>query len=511
MKRYGIRGFSILCILAATVLCSDFAMGGSTVIRDNRVRDLGVTPALGRGYTLSTNTFQSTCLVNVKKTKPSYDYTYTFHELKSLETGKLIDPNTLSKLTSGAPEAIKDLVDEKIKNIQKTQSVTVYEKKGEETVPVEKKVQTHDIVVIIDVYTYYSSVDEANTRMSETASGLLKKKDIPGFFHSCGSYYVRSICRKSTFFTVYSMVYTDAKDAKRLSDELEKELKNFSVGGSNELRDDADWFASTDSKFEALDSLAKRMNLTISSMAWGLGKDQQATLIAYDLESFRNAVKSAFISMMDDDVGKVDSIEVVPWVENTEFQSVIGLEEETVPADAAKTTPGTTAPVQKQMLYEKKQILNLNAEFLAEIDNNMRNLRNLYFKARICRQHIDQNWKETKQNRLVFKANFAGRYVRNNSGGDPVLLSFLDGQLTTTYIDDLLKSQKQFIEGGGVWGKGANECIRKIITGGIFSRRYYSYPECEALAKQMGVLSNDFLDNYCMPELYPTWYKGPGK
>ena len=53
---------------------------GPTLIKDSRVRDLTATPVLGRGYSISTNTFQSTCLKDVVITEPSYDFQYTFRE-----------------------------------------------------------------------------------------------------------------------------------------------------------------------------------------------------------------------------------------------------------------------------------------------------------------------------------------------------------------------------------------------------------------------------------------------
>ena len=43
-------------------------------ISDDRIRGLDITPVLGRGYSINTNSFQSTCL-NVKDTTvPSYNY-----------------------------------------------------------------------------------------------------------------------------------------------------------------------------------------------------------------------------------------------------------------------------------------------------------------------------------------------------------------------------------------------------------------------------------------------------
>jgi hypothetical protein len=45
-----------------------------TVIEDERVRSLSVTPALGRGYSLLTNTFHSICLDVETPTEGTYNY-----------------------------------------------------------------------------------------------------------------------------------------------------------------------------------------------------------------------------------------------------------------------------------------------------------------------------------------------------------------------------------------------------------------------------------------------------
>ena len=43
-------------------------------VNDDRVRDLGVTPVLGRGFSLMTNTFLATCMESTETTTPSYNY-----------------------------------------------------------------------------------------------------------------------------------------------------------------------------------------------------------------------------------------------------------------------------------------------------------------------------------------------------------------------------------------------------------------------------------------------------
>ena len=67
--------------IAAAVCIASLALdlpiktaGNIYAITDNRVRNLDVTPVLGRGYSIMTNSFQSTCLDVDEITVPSFNY-----------------------------------------------------------------------------------------------------------------------------------------------------------------------------------------------------------------------------------------------------------------------------------------------------------------------------------------------------------------------------------------------------------------------------------------------------
>lgn len=63
----------VLCIgLAASILPG--AYSSPFLLNDDRIRNLDVTPVLGRGYSVMTNTFLSTCLDGAQTTVPSYNY-----------------------------------------------------------------------------------------------------------------------------------------------------------------------------------------------------------------------------------------------------------------------------------------------------------------------------------------------------------------------------------------------------------------------------------------------------
>ena len=66
---------AIKLIGAATfILCPSIINGAPFVISDDRVRSVDITPVLGRGYSIGSNSFQSTCLMVDETTTPSYNY-----------------------------------------------------------------------------------------------------------------------------------------------------------------------------------------------------------------------------------------------------------------------------------------------------------------------------------------------------------------------------------------------------------------------------------------------------
>ena len=458
-----------------------------TVITDNRINDLSITPVLGRGYSISTNTFQSTCLKTINTTEPSYDFTYLFNsiQLEGEGSGELeskIDVKTFSEAFRN--ELLKRLV------------TTDKGRKG-----VEETYFKHNIYVEINLNSYYASLDESQAAMSPSAAKLLMNNDIPGFFASCGSYYVRSIGRNAKFVAIFTYKTKDRKPDKKFEENLEAEINGFGKDISEKVRQDviesaaAALGAKTDREFRKRASSKK---LTINVAAFGLGKNEKATLISYDIDSFKASIAAAFISMQNPRTGKVSSIEVVPWVENTDFQSLIKLEEETEveikPADGA--APGKKK-TRKLLLYEKKNILNMNAEFFAEIERMDRKMLNLYYKAKICRAYIDENWK----NRGILKTEYRKKNVLNNKVGGAYPLVKLDRLLTQKKIDLLLETENRFIYGDGLADKGSSRCMKDIMRLGIFKISYRDIKSCDNVIRKMEDVENQIIENHCMPML----------
>src|SRR5688572_12029079 len=75
---------------------------GPTILRDELVEDTAVTPSLGRGYSMSTNTYQSMCLIDVVATAPSFDFDYTFQEISQEQMYSAASSNSSSGASSSS-------------------------------------------------------------------------------------------------------------------------------------------------------------------------------------------------------------------------------------------------------------------------------------------------------------------------------------------------------------------------------------------------------------------------
>ncbi|MBU3916182.1 hypothetical protein KKA14_11670 [bacterium] len=456
---------TLIVLLTAT---SFNLMAGPTIIRDNRIFDLATTPVLGRGYSISTNTFQSTCMQDIKITVPSYDFDYTFESLEKEDTERTSSTRGLGFDVSFLAFDIKT--------------------SGSSTMVEGKTMFYHNLRVEINMHTYYASVDEGSTLLSDSAKTLLLNGDIPGFFHSCGSYYVRSLGRTAKFVSLFTYLDESKERNKDFEMQLELAIKGFGGKLVEYLSSSQSGPRATLTIKNSFESMASKKRLTITTKAWGLGKNQNATLIAYDLPTYKAAIKEAFISMQDPMTGRVSTMEVIPWVENANFQNFINLEEE------LEDETG-----EKLLLFEKKKILNLNAEFLAQIGRTDRNLMDIYYKALICKQQIESRWK--REGKLL--PGLMDSKLQNNKNTGTLEIQRLEAELTSEKIDSLLVDEDRFMYGED--GKrGARECMREMMKSGIFKKSWRDIPICKELRTAFTTSTNELIDDYCMPQLSRT-------
>ncbi|HNX23717.1 MAG TPA: hypothetical protein PKG60_06685 [Spirochaetota bacterium] len=488
-------GFSFAFINFFIFLSVIDVFAGPVIIRDNRVTDIGTTPVLGRGYTMSTNTFQSICLKDVKLTEPSYDFTYRFEEMKS-------DGESTKTKKTDKPEVSDPIINEGFKKYVET----VTSKKGETSIREGKTYSKHRMVATIDLDSYYASVDESTTSLSDSARNLLVNNDLPGYFDSCGSYYVRSLNRRAKLVSVFEYEAEGTERDVEFEGMIESQVKSF--GQVTRTQTSGAWFwkksktdivyeqqgatETTSSKLEeAFKEKASKNRLTITTAGFGLGKDKEATLVSYDIESFKQAIKDAFKAMQNPLTGKVVSIEVVPWVENTEFQDYVKLNE-LVKIPATKDDKGITVPEKVLQPYQMKHNINENAEFLAEIKKNDRNLLNIYYKAKMCKTHFDTNWRQNG----VLRPEYAESLLRNHRTGAKIKITELDSKLNEAYIETLYTKEQDFMYTGQ---NSASECMNAMIKNDIRTLHYRNIKKCTDLIKNMGNIESEIIDDYCMP------------
>lgn len=446
--------------LATTALVAPVT-AGPTVLRDDQLKDLAVTPVLGRGYSLATNTFQSICLTDFPKTKASYNFRYKFEQIEADGTRKSDTTVGGSGEYEGGGFGFKA----RVKVSGSTQIID------------GKTYHSHHMLVTTTIDSYYSSIDESKARIGDAARELLTSNDIPGFFDACGMYYIRSIGRSAQFISLFT--YKTESSTRDLSFEakLEAEIKGWGQRGSVDVQTKGTLKEEASSKY-----------LTIESTALGLGKDEKASLIAYDLDTFRQAIKDAFVSMQQEDTGMVTSVEVVPWVENADFQRILKLQEAKVGADGKTISP-----------YAQKRILNQNGEFLAEVDRVARAKLNIYYKAKQCRARIDLDYKVNGQ----FPPELANASVINHRSGGKTPLATLDAALTPDKIEQLFTEHRAFLYGDDGNNVGAVTCVRDLLDAGITVRSHREIESCNKVEQSFAVLSAQLIDENCMPQLAP--------
>ncbi|MCK5644626.1 MAG: hypothetical protein KAJ19_27760, partial [Gammaproteobacteria bacterium] len=296
----------------------------------------------------------------------------------------------------------------------------------------------------------------------------------------CGSYYIRSLGRNAKFVSIFTYLDESSMRNREFEMQLELAIKGFGSTLAKYIRGgSAALSLSVKSSFE---SMARKKKLTITTKAWGLGKNENATLIAYDLPTYKAAIKDAFVSMQDPMTGRVTTMEIVPWVENAEFQNFIKLEEDTASKKGGKL-----------LLFEKKHILNMNAEFLARIDRTARMLTDLYYKALICRQIIDTDWKREGE----FLPGLEDADIQNNRYPKTIKIKYLDGVLSGEGIEKMYQEEEKFMYGEN----GAAECIKQIMRQGIFKKSWRNIEVCKNLRSKFAPKIDSVIDDYCMPTL----------
>ena len=268
--------------------------------------------------------------------------------------------------------------------------------------------------------------------------------------------------------------------------------------------------ASSNSTRTSSDSKTK---ISIKAFGIGLNSEGADTLAARSLEDYDKAIKFAFKSMQNDNVGQIHGVEVVSWMNNLQFQNAVQFDRQElitydIPIDPVTGNPSTTLTtkvrgVQKNLIVagvdeevdnqglvtqaavvavydtemvesiEVKSITMINAEFITGLEAFYRKETYTGYKFQSCVGDLEALKEAGKKDKfLQDHSQFA------MSAGPQVQTVTVEQALATLSTANLairMESLKNFVK--YFYGKCASE-ISRYSNDGAMTKYWWDIPEC---------------------------------
>mmetsp|Transcript_28640 Transcript_28640/g.65459 ORF Transcript_28640/g.65459 Transcript_28640/m.65459 type:complete len:484 (-) Transcript_28640:110-1561(-) len=312
-----------LLFAGCVFLLSSEVSSSPQIIDNEAIRSRNISPTLGRGYSTSTGNIASACLIvdlENDVTEASFDYDYEWFETTSKES------------ITATTETVK----------KKSKAVFLWIRSTIESSYSATTTQTdtteQHITALLSVDKYYISADETSAELLPDALSLIEQSLYVSFFQACGPNYIRSIRRTSS-------IVSDFKYKVTVSSSSEFNLKVtrafFGFGSSS--------------------SALSESSMEITIAGFGIALQDTKPLRPRTVEQYKEAIDHGFESLKDVAVGNVESIEVVPWMANIQFQNAAELDTLVQTGDS-----GTLSP------FLRRFYLLVNSEHIARLDENVR-------------------------------------------------------------------------------------------------------------------------------------------
>lgn len=496
-----------LCSLIALISISTGLYSAPRIINDNRVEALNGFPTLGRGYSMNSNDLQSMCFKSITTSTPTFDLSYDIDEVTEDYMSKL--------LVSGKDRIQNTKLNNFIKNYYGTK-----EKSGSRTYTLK------NLIVRAEVNLYYYSMDETQSTLSDSVKELLRKKQYVTFFNSCGHFYVRSVGTFSTYYALLQYRLTgDGDDEFR--GKLEKGLFNFyedAAADSGTATDKDGRQEKPSGEYSSLSEDAKYRGLKVYVQGIGLSKGDPVNLIPVNIKQFRTTIQEAVKLMQSPGSGLVNSIEVVPWVENPEFGRILLAEDKESGAEQ----------------FIRQQKIEENTGVITEIYRKSKSQLELYNVASMCRKVIVDQYADKSEGSLY--RNLFGQGIRPEEKKkeftlfDEMIIKKIvdnkmrkfDGNKTLFYnlfnendkngyisINDYIRyfhgnPPERFLEINRYYLYGTNEdgaldCINRLYNK-LDEASYRDIPSCIKSLKDVE-LNSTFFNQYCLPKPVKVIYE----
>lgn len=252
-----------------------------------------------------------------------------------------------------------------------------------------------------------------------------------------------------------------------------------------------------------------KTKISIKAFGIGLNSEGADTLAARSLEDYDKAIKFAFKSMQNDNVGQIHGVEVVSWMNNLQFQNAVKFDRQelitwNVPIDPATGKASTTlttkvrgvqqnliiaanpqADPPQEAVYEPemiesievKSITMINAEFITGLEAFYRKETYTGYKFQSCVGSLE-DMKEAGQGGMKLQDHSQFAMVSTaaaNNAATQITVDEALATLSTTALAARMASLKNFVK--YVYGKCASEMSR-YSNDGAMTKYWWDIPEC---------------------------------
>mmetsp|Transcript_13302 Transcript_13302/g.29333 ORF Transcript_13302/g.29333 Transcript_13302/m.29333 type:complete len:384 (+) Transcript_13302:88-1239(+) len=153
---------------------------------------------------------------------------------------------------------------------------------------------------------------------------MLGREDYIGVISSCGPVYVRGIRRTAEVLTHFTFVSLDVTLNKEISLAFKQDVNG--IKNSDNVKKGSQ---SANNKKKKTSFFASSKNMIITVQGWGLDMSSMEdgdSLIPRSMDDYDLVISSAFKMMTNSRTGIIQSIEVVPWDTNAQFQQGLNMD-----------------------------------------------------------------------------------------------------------------------------------------------------------------------------------------
>jgi hypothetical protein len=313
---------------------------------------------------------------------------------------------------------------------------------------------------------YYNSVDDTTAFLTKDAKELLTDKgDVVSFYQACGSGYIRSIRRTAEVTAIFKIDSSTEETAKSLAGSIGAGISGV---------------ASVDVGFKTNStSFQKNEKIEIKIKAFGLGLNMEGadTMVARNQDDYMKAMNFAFKSMQNQNVGMIRGIEVVPWMDNLQFQNALNFKDVHQRTEIMDTNgvPFATPQFENSLIpkLEVKEITSANGEFVQMIGAKYREFMYNTALMSACVGEIELLW--------LNDANH-NKFMLDHTGFDMILES---SGVTLTMLREAIDHDalvKMFADAKGYIRNFYGPCIKGILKHSEFgpmTKWFFEVPECQ--------------------------------